>query len=135
MIRFVTGPPVSRIEGWIDRFEAYGNNLILQIGNEIMDSNPYTPRLSETAKRQTRPTRWMILSGGVALSLAFICLIGVVVGMMWSFDSLAGSGTTGSPTVVASRLDAVLIPSVVTAPLALVGVILLILGFVRRQPV
>lgn len=77
----------------------------------------------------------MIWAGVVALLLAIFCLIATVVGMMWSFDAVATSGSTPSPSDLAEGISNALVFSIAAAPLALAGIAMLILGLVRRQPV
>ncbi|TWU32769.1 hypothetical protein Q31b_58120 [Novipirellula aureliae] len=102
---------------------------------ETANPNPYQAGDASIATPRTRATRWMIWTGAVTLSLAFLCLIATAIGMMWTFNTIATSSTTPRPSDLANGINSALIPSVAAAPLALVGIVLLILGFVRRQPV
>ncbi len=100
-----------------------------------MNQNPYQSGIASAAAPRTRATRWMVWAGAVALLLAVICLIATVVGIMWSFHVVATSSSTPEPSDLAKGISIALIPSIAAAPLALVGIVLLILGFVRRQPI
>ncbi len=102
---------------------------------ETTTPNPYQAGDASIAAPRTRATRWMIWAGAVALLLAVLCLIATVLGMTWSFDAIATSSTTPKPSDLASGISYPLIPSVAAVPLALVGIVLLILGFVRRRPI
>lgn len=100
-----------------------------------MNSNPYEPGSALTAVPRTRATRWMILAGVVALLLAVFCLIATVVGMIWSYDVIATSGSTPAPSDIANGISTASLPSIAIGPLVLFGIIMLILGFVWRRPV
>ena len=102
---------------------------------EIANPNPYQAGDASIATPRTGATRWMIWTGAVALLLAVFCLIATVFGMIWSFAAIATSPTTPDPSDLANGISNALIPSVAAAPLAIVGIVLLILGFVRRRPV
>ncbi len=84
---------------------------------------------------QTRATRWMLWAGAVALALAALCLVATVLGMIRSFDVIANASSTPKPSELATGISLALIPSLAGGPLAIVGIVLLILGFVRRRPV
>ena len=100
-----------------------------------MNSNPYQSGNAPAVAPRTRATRWMVWAGAVAILLAGICLIATVIGMMWSFEAVATTSATPKPSDLSNGISNALLPSIVAAPLALVGIVLLILGFVRRQPV
>jgi len=102
---------------------------------ETRNTNPYHAGDASFAAPRTRATRWMIWSGAVALLLAVLCLAVTVLGMTWSFDVTATSSTSANPSGLADGISYALIPAVSAVPFALVGIVLLILGFVRRRPV
>ena len=97
--------------------------------------NPYQAGDASNAAPRTRATRWMIWAGAVTLLLAVVCVISSVFGMMSSFDTIATSPTTPDPSDLANGISSALIPSVTAAPLAILGIVLMILGFVRRRPI
>ena len=100
-----------------------------------MNQNPYFPGKELAAEPRTRTTRWMIWAGAASLLLAGFCLIATVLGMMWSFNVIATSGTTPSASELANGISFAMLPSIAAVPLALLGIVFLILGFGRRQPV
>ncbi len=95
--------------------------------------NPYQAGDVTIAAPQTQATRWMIWTGGVALGLAVLCLIATVFGMMRSFDAVSAASSTPNPSDLANGIYSALIPSIAAVPLALLGVLFLILGLVRRR--
>lgn len=97
-----------------------------------MNPNPHEPGNAVTVVPRTRATRWMVWAGVVALLLAAFCLVATVVGMVWSFDAVATSSSTPKPSDLADGISTALIPSIAAAPLVLVGIVFLVLGFVRR---
>lgn len=100
-----------------------------------MNSNPYQLGTTASAETKTRPTAWMIWTGITMLLLAGLCLAITVFGLMWSFDTVATSSSTTETTVLANGITLSVIPIFAGAPLAVIGVILIILGFMLRQPV
>lgn len=100
-----------------------------------MNANPYESGTVSTSAPKTRATRWMILAGAVVLTLAVLCLLATVVGMTWSFNTIADASSTPDPSDLADGISTALIPSIAAIPLAIAGIVLLILGFVRREPV
>lgn len=77
----------------------------------------------------------MIWTGAVALALAVLCLITTVLEMMWSFEAIATASSTPKPSDLANGISNALIPSIAAGPLALVGIVFLILGFVRCRKI
>jgi ABC-type Fe3+ transport system permease subunit len=98
-----------------------------------MNPNPYKAGTASIAAPKTRATRWMIVSGAIALLLAALCFVATVVGMILSFDTIATSSSTPKASELASGISTALYSSISAALLAIVGIVLLILGFVRRQ--
>lgn len=76
----------------------------------------------------------MVWTGVGALLLAACCLIATVIGMMWSFNEIAASSNSPKPSDLANGISIAVFPSIAAAPLAVLGIVFLILGFVRRQP-
>lgn len=100
-----------------------------------MDQNPYEATTTSSNPR-TQATRWMIVTGGVLLALAALCFCVTVAMLISTYGSLAGSSDAGvKPSEIASGISTAMIPSVAVVPLSLLGIIFLIVGFVRRQPV
>ena len=100
-----------------------------------MNPNPYQSGNASAAAPRTRATRWMIWTGAGAFLLAILCVIATVLGAMRSFDAIAPSSTPPKPSDLANVINFWMIPSAAAAPLAIIGIVLLILGFVRRRPV
>jgi hypothetical protein len=77
----------------------------------------------------------IISLGAASLALAGLCALTTVIGVMKSFDAVAKSSTTPKPSDLAGGVSNSFMFSIPVAPLAIIGVMFLILGFVRRQPV
>lgn len=76
----------------------------------------------------------MIRIGLIAIILSVVCVALTVLGMVGAFGTLAASQSTGvSPAAVAQGIDIALLPLTIAIPLALAGIILLLLGFRRRR--
>jgi hypothetical protein len=58
-----------------------------------MNESSYEAGAETQVVSATRASRWMLVVGSISLVLAALCLIATVVGMMWSFQSLANSST------------------------------------------
>lgn len=99
-----------------------------------MGSSPYEVTSSEDNHGRAVGTRWMIVVGCVSLLLAAVCLIAVIVGTMLSFRAIANSPTAPSPSDLAGSIGMAAIPAYAVGPLAIVGVVLLVLGYVTRKP-
>lgn len=105
-----------------------------------MSENPYqSPSTAGSSSRQGSARR-VVWSGivclglaGVCLGLAGVCLVLTVVGLMAAFRAVAES-TTPVPDELASRISYALLPSFAGVLLGIVGIGLLILGFVKRRP-
>ncbi len=99
-----------------------------------MDDNPYTSS-AVRSKPRTRSARWLIWTGCVALAIAALCLAATIVGMVWSYESVADLSTTPKPSDLARGIGIATIPSIAVIPLGLFGIVMLILGFAWREPV
>ena len=99
-----------------------------------MEDNPYKPG-SIAGKSKTRATRWLMWTGCAALMLAASCIVATVMGMIWSFDSIANSSVAPKPSDLATGISNAMIPLVAAIPLAILGVAFLIIGFIRREPI
>lgn len=100
-----------------------------------MSQNPYEVGTATSHAQRTRPTRWMIVTGCICLGLAVLSLIATVVVMMWSFELVAKTNAASAPYDLANGISFAMIPSVAAVPLGLVGILFLVLGFVRRRSV
>jgi ABC-type Fe3+ transport system permease subunit len=98
-----------------------------------MEDNPYTP--GSASKPKTRASRRWLWAGFTVLAGAAICIVTTVIGMIWSVDAVARSSTAPEPSDLASGVSNALIPSIAATPLAILGFALLIVGFIRREPV
>lgn len=99
-----------------------------------MPENPYrSSNVASFVPRRTRPTPWLIWSGVTSLVLAAVCFVITVVGMMIAFNTLADS-TAASPSDLALYVGVATIPSIAAVPLGILGLALLITGFLVRQP-
>lgn len=99
-----------------------------------MISNPDQPG---EASSKTRATRWMVSVGVTAILLAGVCLLVTVVGLVLSANSITAANI-GDPTELADSMDRIRIaafPAMASGPLFVVGLVFLILGFIRREPV
>lgn len=98
-----------------------------------MTDNPFKSGAILDDPRDPRATRWMLWFGGIAILLAILCLLATVAGIIWSYNSIAASSVAPKPSDVANGSSSVLILPVIAVPLFVVGLVFLILGFVRRQ--
>ncbi len=99
-----------------------------------MTSNPYqVGTTSEETK--TRATTWIVRAGIVTLVIGGLFLMITVVGVVWSFQGVANSSAASDSTNLASGISFAVIPAFVGMPLAVIGIVLIILGCVQRQPV
>ena len=100
-----------------------------------MVENPYESGNASSSAPKTRATRWLIWSGIASLSLAATCVVITVVGMVLTFSSIANSATTPKPSDLAEGISVASLPSIAAVPLGILGVVLLVAGFIVRQPV
>ena len=100
----------------------------------VVTVNPYEPGTVTTTPNKTRSTRWLVWSGVALLSLAALCLVATIIGMMWSFESVANSSSTPAPYSLARGISYASLPSIGIVPLGVLGIVLLIAGFLVRQP-
>lgn len=96
-----------------------------------MKSDPHNESI---ATPETRSTRWLSVAGVSALILATVCFDAAVISMFGAFQLLAEPTATVQPSELASGIGGALAFSIATLPLRYLGVVLLILGFFRRQP-
>lgn len=99
-----------------------------------MEDNPYTPG-SIASKTKTRASRLILWAGCTLLALSALCVIATVLGMNWTFNTIANSSTSPKPSDLARGISTAMIPSIAAIPLAILGVALLIVGFLRREPI
>ncbi len=99
-----------------------------------MVENPYqSPDEAPSKAKKTRPTRWLVRSGMASLVVAACCFVGTVVCMMVSFNRVGQSTSTPTPTDLAESIRWGLILSMPVVPLVILGIGLLVTGFVVRQ--
>ncbi|MFW5692669.1 MAG: hypothetical protein ACOCWL_00495 [Thermoguttaceae bacterium] len=99
-----------------------------------MSNNPYIALSSVNAPRKTRCTRWLVYLGAGCLVLSAVCFGLTIVAMVLSFREIAASPTPPTPAQLAVGIGWAMIPSYAVLPFGLIGVVLLIAGFVLRQP-
>ena len=100
-----------------------------------MSQNPYEASTT-TASSRTHTAGWMIATGAVSLGVAVLCVVATVVMMMWSLDAVASSSTATNPSVLAGKIStSVVVPGIAAVTLSLIGIVLLILGYTRRNTV
>jgi len=100
-----------------------------------MVENPRESGVAGSSAPKTRATRWLIWSGIASLALAATCLVVTIVGMVLTLNSIATSTTTPHPSDLAQGISTASLPSIAAVPLGILGIILLVAGFIVRQPV
>jgi len=100
-----------------------------------MAVNPYEPGNVTSTTPKTRVTRWLVWSGIASLALAVVCVVTTAVGMMLAVRSIATSSATPKASDLAHDISVATIPSMAVVPLAVLGLVLLVLGLIVRQPV
>ncbi len=99
------------------------------------DENPYQSGIVPTKTPTTRPTLWLIWSGVASIVLAALCFAIAVVGMRAGFDRVARSGGTPQPEELAESLSRAMSTSLGGVSFVILGIVLLIAGFVVRKPI
>jgi serine/threonine protein kinase len=99
--------------------------------NPSVTENPYESANASSFAPKTRATRWLIWPGVGSMTLAAACVVIVVFRMVLAFDSSASS----SATALSEAISLAILPSIAAVPLGILGIVLLIAGFVVRQPV
>jgi hypothetical protein len=100
-----------------------------------MDENPYRSTVHGGGVRKTRASWWLVWAGIVSLLLSAACVIATVAGMIASFNAFATASSTRHPAELAEGISRALIPAYAAVPLVLLGIILIVLGFVIRRPI
>jgi hypothetical protein len=100
-----------------------------------MVENPYESAKATSSTPKKRATRWLVWSGIVSLTLAATCVVITVVGMMLTFNSIATSATPPKPSDFAHGISVASLPLLAVVPLGILGIVLLVTGFIVRQPV
>jgi NADH:ubiquinone oxidoreductase subunit 5 (subunit L)/multisubunit Na+/H+ antiporter MnhA subunit len=95
---------------------------------------------NEVPAAKTRATRWLVWSGVISLLLAILCMASSFMltlwGMVSTFNTRSNPPTKPvSSEVVRHYMGLAEIPLYAVVPLGLLGILLLILGFVLRRPV
>lgn len=103
--------------------------------SETAFTNPYQAVDAPSASRRTRGIRWMIWTGAVALSLAILCLFAAFFWLMQPFQAIETASPATNASDLAFDISLALVPLVFAGLFMIVGIVLLILGFVLRQPV
>ena len=99
-----------------------------------MSTNPYEASQTTQSPPDSQLPRGLIRAGVVLLVLAGICLAATIVGMLMAYADIAGSGSAGvKPSQLAHNISNALIPAIISAPLGLIGVVLLVTGFAVRR--
>lgn len=83
---------------------------------------------------RTRCTSWLVFSGIATLMFSGLCLAATTVGMMQNFHSISTSQTALEPADLAIGISESLLPAQAVFPCVVVGTILIVTGFIRRQP-
>ena len=99
-----------------------------------MVENPYKPGTAAPIRPKSRATKWLVWSGIVLLALAAVCVLVTVIGMLLVTRFIANS-TGPEPSDLARGISVVLLPSVAAVPLGVLGIVLLVCGFVVRKPI
>ncbi len=82
---------------------------------------------------RTRPTPWLVWSGVASLVLAVVCVLMTLAETIAVFNRLAHM-TMPKPADLAEGMSLALIPTIAAAPLGLLGIGLLLAGFIWRKP-
>jgi hypothetical protein len=90
-----------------------------------------TPQPSE--RHKTIATRSLVYAGIICLAVSAFCVLATVAGMVWTFEQLPRSANVPHPQDVASGISRASIPMIFAAPAALVGLVLIVVGVVRRK--
>ncbi|MFP6673615.1 MAG: hypothetical protein VB878_00925 [Pirellulaceae bacterium] len=97
------------------------------------DTKPYPSKIAPADFENQRSTGWLMLSGAILLGLAGGCLLVTCVGMMFVFDGVAQSSATPTATELATGMHWALVPAAVSAPLVVLGAVLVLVGVIRRR--
>jgi tRNA A-37 threonylcarbamoyl transferase component Bud32 len=96
-----------------------------------MTENPYESANASSFPPRARATRWLIWSGIASIAMAAVCVVAIVFRMLVAFNSSA----TSSATDLAEGISVAILPSLAAVLLGILGIVLLIAGFVVRQSV
>ena len=101
----------------------------------MTDQNSYETTRVTIQRRRTRSTKWLVWTGVTCIAVAMICVAVTVFGMIYSFNVIATSETTPRPHDLAHDIRIASLPSFAAIPFSALGVILLVAGFIIRQPI
>ena len=101
----------------------------------MTDQNSYETTHVTIQRRRTRSTKWLVWTGVTCIAVAMICVAVTVFGMIYSFNVIATSETTPRPQDLAHDIRIASLPSFAAIPFSALGVILLVAGFIIRQPI
>lgn len=98
-----------------------------------MAQNPYEPAHAVSpTPQQPRPGRRLVWAGVALLAVAAIGVLISVLGMMLAFDTVARSNSV-NPSGLAQGIKWATIPSLAALPLGVAGIVLIVVGIVRRR--
>ena len=82
---------------------------------------------------KTRPTRWLVLSGASLLGLAGGCLLVTCIGLVFVYGEVVNSSASPTPSDLASGIHWTMIPAVISAPMVVLGCVLVLLRVIRHR--
>lgn len=97
-----------------------------------MNDNPYQSPKSDQPAARPRRARRMIWLGVACLAIAAVCIGLTVGGMMHTFRVLA-QASSPHPADLAAGISVAVVPAYAVVPLGLLGVVLVIVGLVRKR--
>ena len=105
----------------------------------MTDQNSYETTRGTIQRRRTRSTKWLIWTGITFIAVAMICVAVTVYGMTYSSNVVATSDTTPRPQELAHAIShgssIARLSFFAAIPFSALGGILLVAGFVIRQPI
>ena len=102
---------------------------------EGMSVNPYESTTSKQATLpKTRPTMWLVWFGVAAIVVALLCVLLLVVGIVLTFNNIAGGAAQPDPADLANGISWSVLPTIMAIPLGVIGIALIVVGFVMRKP-
>jgi hypothetical protein len=99
-----------------------------------MSGNSCETPFSQGQPRKTIATRSLVYAGIVLLAIAAFCVLSSVVGMAWTVEQVSRGADVPRAQDVALGISRASIPMRFAAPTALIGLVLIVVGVVRRKP-
>lgn len=99
----------------------------------MMDESHQSDNAGPSVSPRPRPRSWLVWSGVASLVLAVVCVLLTLTETIRVFNRLAHM-TMPKPADFAEGMSLALIPTFVAAPLGLLGIVLLVAGFIWRKP-